>query len=159
MLWYSYCRRSYWRAEPKGQSFLLRTETMWPDHMMFIQLPTIGLISEVWYTILDKKQNELIWKIRSFAQISLNIFFRTQIIWNDFLAFLGQFIYLLSRPNGTMQLYQFVIISGVLMLVLVQIPSFHSLRHINLVSLVLCLSFCASATAGSIYIGKQSQHN
>lgn len=64
-----------------------------------------------------------------------------------------KFIYLLSRPNGTMQLYQFVIISGVLMLVLVQIPSFHSLRHINLVSLVLCLSFCASATAGSIYIG------
>ncbi|KAL6326634.1 hypothetical protein AAG906_009760 [Vitis piasezkii] len=64
-----------------------------------------------------------------------------------------KFIYLLSRPNGTMQLYQFVIISGVLMLVLVQIPSFHSLRHINLVSLVLCLCFCASATAGAIYIG------
>lgn len=64
-----------------------------------------------------------------------------------------KFIYLLSRPNGTMQLYQFVIISGVLMLVLVQIPSFHSLRHINLVSLVLCLSYSASATAGSIYIG------
>ncbi|XP_010658720.1 GABA transporter 1 isoform X2 [Vitis vinifera] len=53
----------------------------------------------------------------------------------------------------SLKLYQFVIISGVLMLVLVQIPSFHSLRHINLVSLVLCLSFCASATAGSIYIG------
>nr|CAN69750.1 hypothetical protein VITISV_009261 [Vitis vinifera] len=64
-----------------------------------------------------------------------------------------KFIYLLSRPNGTMQLYQFVIISGVLMLVLAQIPSFHSLRHINLVSLVLCLSYSASATAGSIYIG------
>ncbi|RVW69631.1 GABA transporter 1 [Vitis vinifera] len=64
-----------------------------------------------------------------------------------------QFIYLLSRPNGTMQLYQFVIISGVLMLVLAQIPSFHSLRHIKLVSLVLCLSYSASATAGSIYIG------
>ncbi|KAL6328198.1 hypothetical protein AAG906_034341 [Vitis piasezkii] len=45
-----------------------------------------------------------------------------------------KFIYLLSRPNGNMQLYQFVIISGVLMLVLAQIPSFHSLRHINLVS-------------------------
>lgn len=64
-----------------------------------------------------------------------------------------KFVYLLSRPNGTMQLYQFVIISGVLMLVLVQIPSFHSLRHINLVSLVLCLFYSASATAGSIYIG------
>lgn len=41
------------------------------------------------------------------------------------------------------------------MLVLAQIPSFHSLRHINLVSLVLCLAYSACATAGSIYIGKK----
>ncbi|CAK9185707.1 unnamed protein product [Ilex paraguariensis] len=34
-----------------------------------------------------------------------------------------------------------------------QMPSFHSLRHINLVSLVLCLSYCACTTAGAIYIG------
>ncbi|KAK3008349.1 hypothetical protein RJ639_015079 [Escallonia herrerae] len=33
-----------------------------------------------------------------------------------------------------------------------QMPSFHSLRHINLVSLVLCLAYCACTTAGSIYI-------
>ncbi|XP_075643594.1 GABA transporter 1-like isoform X3 [Castanea sativa] len=62
-------------------------------------------------------------------------------------------IYLLSSPKGTMQLYQFVSIFGVLMLVLAQIPSFHSLRHINLVSLVLCLAYSACATSGSIYIG------
>lgn len=39
------------------------------------------------------------------------------------------------------------------MLILAQIPSFHSLRHVNLVSLVLCLLYSACAAAGSIYIG------
>ncbi|KHN38674.1 Lysine histidine transporter 1, partial [Glycine soja] len=63
-------------------------------------------------------------------------------------------IYLLSNPNGTMKLYEFVIIFGCFMLILAQIPSFHSLRHINLVSLVLCLAYSAGATIGSIYIGK-----
>ncbi|OIW08520.1 hypothetical protein TanjilG_03196 [Lupinus angustifolius] len=66
-------------------------------------------------------------------------------------------IYLLSTPNGTMALYEFVIIFGCLMLILAQIPSFHSLRHINLVSLVLCLAYSTCATAGSIYIGKSSK--
>ncbi|KAK7257642.1 hypothetical protein RIF29_31761 [Crotalaria pallida] len=66
-------------------------------------------------------------------------------------------IYLLTTPNGTMKLYEFVIIFGCFMLILAQIPSFHSLRHINLVSLVLCLAYSACATAGSIYIGKSSK--
>lgn len=66
-------------------------------------------------------------------------------------------IYLLSSPNGTMKLYEFVIIFGSLMLILAQIPSFHSLRHINLVSLLLCLAYSACATAGSIYIGSTSK--
>lgn len=66
-------------------------------------------------------------------------------------------IYLLSNPNGPMKLYEFVIIFGCLMLILAQIPSFHSLRHINLVSLVLCLLYSTCATAGSIYIGSSSK--
>ncbi|KAL7084872.1 hypothetical protein ACP275_14G248700 [Erythranthe tilingii] len=66
-------------------------------------------------------------------------------------------IYLVSDPNGKMKLYEFVIIFGGLMLILAQIPSFHSLRHINLVSLVLCLSYSACATAASIYIGSSSK--
>ncbi|GFS43034.1 transmembrane amino acid transporter family protein [Actinidia rufa] len=68
-----------------------------------------------------------------------------------------KFIYLLSEPEGSMQLYHFVIIFGALMLVLAQIPSFHSLRHINLVSIILCLAYCACTTAGSIYIGKSKK--
>lgn len=66
-------------------------------------------------------------------------------------------IYLLSEPNGSMKLYEFVIIFGFLMLILAQIPSFHSLRHINLISLILCLAYSACATAGSIYIGNSSK--
>ncbi|CAK9150513.1 unnamed protein product [Ilex paraguariensis] len=66
-------------------------------------------------------------------------------------------IYLLSNPDGNMKLYEFVIIFGGLMLVLAQIPSFHSLRHINMVSLVLCLAYSACATAASIYIGCSSK--
>ncbi|KAH1222280.1 GABA transporter 1 [Glycine max] len=65
-------------------------------------------------------------------------------------------IYLLSNPNGTMKLYEFVVIFGCFMLILAQMPSFHSLRHINLVSSVMCLSYSACATAASIYIGKSS---
>ncbi|KAI5388867.1 GABA transporter 1 [Lathyrus oleraceus] len=66
-------------------------------------------------------------------------------------------IYVLSNPNGSMKLYEFVIVFGCFMLILAQIPSFHSLRHVNLVSLVLCLLYSACAAAGSIYIGNSSK--
>nr|CAD1818085.1 unnamed protein product [Ananas comosus var. bracteatus] len=49
-------------------------------------------------------------------------------------------IYLIAKPEGPIKLYVFVIIFGTLMLVLAQLPSFHSLRHVNLVSLLLCLA-------------------
>lgn len=64
-----------------------------------------------------------------------------------------QSIYLISRPNGMAKLYEFVVVFGAFMLILAQIPSFHSLRHINLVSLILCLAYSAATTAGSIYAG------
>ncbi|KAK0593298.1 hypothetical protein LWI29_034505 [Acer saccharum] len=65
-----------------------------------------------------------------------------------------KFIYLLYQPKGRMQLYQFIIIFSTVPLILAQTPSFHSLRHINLVSLLLCLVYSICVTAGSIYIGK-----
>ncbi|KAL0298940.1 UNVERIFIED_CONTAM: GABA transporter 1 [Sesamum radiatum] len=64
-----------------------------------------------------------------------------------------KFIYLVSTPNGSMKLYQFIAMFGGLTLIMAQMPSFHSLRHINLVSLVLCLAYCACTTAGSVHIG------
>ncbi|KAL1201901.1 GABA transporter 1 [Cardamine amara subsp. amara] len=66
-------------------------------------------------------------------------------------------MYLVKQPNGEMKLFEFVIIFGCLLLVLAQIPSFHSLRHINLVSLILTLLYSASAAAASIYIGSTSK--
>ncbi|KAL8113122.1 hypothetical protein AgCh_020447 [Apium graveolens] len=73
-----------------------------------------------------------------------------------FLLYTFQYIYLVSRPDGSMQLANFVFMFGGVTLIMAQMPSFHSLRHINLVSLLLCLAYCACTTAGSIYIGKSS---
>jgi hypothetical protein len=56
-----------------------------------------------------------------------------------------------------MQLYEFIIIFGILMLLLSQLPSFHSLRHINLASLVFCLGFSLCVVGGSIYVGRYTQ--
>ncbi|KAH6784117.1 Transmembrane amino acid transporter family protein [Perilla frutescens var. hirtella] len=64
-----------------------------------------------------------------------------------------KYIYLLSRPNGSMQLYEFIAMFGGFTLIMAQMPSFHSLRHINLVSLILCLAYCATTTAGAVHIG------
>ncbi|XP_062091893.1 GABA transporter 1-like [Humulus lupulus] len=64
-----------------------------------------------------------------------------------------KFIYLLANPNGEMKLYHFIIMFGSVVLVLAQMPSFHSLRHINLISLLLCLAYSACAAAGSVNIG------
>jgi hypothetical protein len=67
-----------------------------------------------------------------------------------------QAIYLLASPGGTIKLYVFVAIFGVFMMILAQLPSFHSLRHVNLVSLLLCLAYSFCAVAGSIYLGTDS---
>ncbi|CAN0916639.1 GABA transporter 1 [Linum grandiflorum] len=65
-------------------------------------------------------------------------------------------IYLLTNPNGKLKLYLFITIFGTFMLTLAQIPSFHSLRHINLLSLLLTLAYSACATAASVHIGLHS---
>jgi hypothetical protein len=74
-----------------------------------------------------------------------------------------QAIYLLANPGGTIKLYVFVAIFGVFMMILAQLPSFHSLRHVNLISLLLCLAYSFCAVAGSVYLGTtltlQSQHS
>ncbi|KAH7839931.1 hypothetical protein Vadar_010450 [Vaccinium darrowii] len=61
-------------------------------------------------------------------------------------------IYLLNKADGRMELYQFVIIFGGLMLILAQMPSFHSLRYINLACLIFNVAYSACTTAGSIHI-------
>nr|KJB19027.1 hypothetical protein B456_003G081400 [Gossypium raimondii] len=44
-------------------------------------------------------------------------------------------------PNGSLKLYEFIEMVTVVMIVLSQLPSFHSLRHINFASLLLCLGY------------------
>lgn len=62
-------------------------------------------------------------------------------------------IYIISQPHGTMKLYEFIVLFGVFMLIMAQIPSFHSLRYVNLISLALCIGYSSFATAGSIQQG------
>jgi hypothetical protein len=68
-----------------------------------------------------------------------------------------QLIYLGLVPNGSVQLWVFVACFGAVMMVLAQLPSFHSLRYISLVSLVLCLTYSTCAVAGSIIAGLAPQ--
>ncbi|KAM0929285.1 hypothetical protein ACQ4PT_001721 [Festuca glaucescens] len=66
-------------------------------------------------------------------------------------------IYLIANPGGTIKLYVFVAIFGVFLMTLAQLPSFHSLRHVNLISLLLCLSYSLCAVAGCIYLGSSDR--
>ncbi|KAK1668331.1 hypothetical protein QYE76_056490 [Lolium multiflorum] len=66
-------------------------------------------------------------------------------------------IYLIANPGGTIKLYVFVAIFGVFLVTLAQLPSFHSLRHVNLISLLLCLSYSLCAVAGCIYLGSSKR--
>ncbi|EPS61773.1 proline transporter, partial [Genlisea aurea] len=67
-----------------------------------------------------------------------------------------KYIYLVGWPeDGRLKLYHFIAIFGGLALIMAQMPSFHSLRHINLVSLLLSLAYCACITVGAVYVGKR----
>mgnify|MGYP000521182143 CR=1 FL=1 len=52
-------------------------------------------------------------------------------------------------------LYDYTILFGAFTLLLSQSPSFHSLRHFNLLSIMLCLGYSVCGIAGSIVSGKQ----
>ncbi|KAJ7546023.1 hypothetical protein O6H91_08G020600 [Diphasiastrum complanatum] len=65
-------------------------------------------------------------------------------------------IYLIYHPHGSMKLYEFIIIVGIIMIILSQLPSFHSLRYLNLLSLLMCLGYSTSVVGASIYAGHSS---
>ncbi|KAK8986851.1 hypothetical protein V6N11_037777 [Hibiscus sabdariffa] len=56
-------------------------------------------------------------------------------------------------PNGSLKLYQFIAMVTVVMIFLSQLPSFHSLRHINFASLLLCLGYSFLVVGACIYAG------
>lgn len=57
-------------------------------------------------------------------------------------------------PNGSLKLYDFIAIVTGVQIVLSQFPSFHSLRHINLVSLFLSLGYTFLVVGACIHAGK-----
>ncbi|XP_062147027.1 probable GABA transporter 2 [Alnus glutinosa] len=56
-------------------------------------------------------------------------------------------------PNGSLKLYEFIAMVTLAMIVLSQLPSFHSLRHINLGSLILSLGYTFLVVGACIYAG------
>ncbi|GKV53266.1 hypothetical protein SLEP1_g59801 [Rubroshorea leprosula] len=62
-------------------------------------------------------------------------------------------------PSGSLKLYEFIAMVTVVMILLSQFPTFHSLRHINLVSLLLSLGYTflvVGACIHAVYSTKSS---
>ncbi|KAM7255836.1 hypothetical protein ACFE04_011577 [Oxalis oulophora] len=55
--------------------------------------------------------------------------------------------------NGSLKLYHFIALVTVVLIFLSQLPSFHSLRHINFASLILCLTYSFLTVAACIITG------
>ncbi|PKI35435.1 hypothetical protein CRG98_044178 [Punica granatum] len=56
-------------------------------------------------------------------------------------------------PDGSLRLYEFIAMVTVVMIVLSQLPTFHSLRHINLASLFLSLGYTFLVVGACIRAG------
>jgi amino acid permease len=64
-----------------------------------------------------------------------------------------QIMYSQISPNGSLKLYDFIAVVTAVMIVLSQLPSFHSLRHINFGSLLLSLAYTFLLVSACIYAG------
>lgn len=150
MLWCCYCLYSSWRAEPQGSCYIAlskickeksRDGFQWLHQVVFPDFYLSNTkISRIKKSLPCLDTEEFCWFIYLLNSLVYSL----------------QFIYLLHNTNGSMHLYQFIIIFGAATLFLAQMPSFHSLRHINLFSLILCLAYSACVAAGSIHIGKKN---
>ncbi|KAI3691838.1 hypothetical protein L6452_31640 [Arctium lappa] len=64
-----------------------------------------------------------------------------------------QIMYSSLSPSGSMKLWEFIAIVTGIMIVLSQLPTFHSLRHVNLGSLFLSLGYTFVVVAACIHVG------
>lgn len=62
-------------------------------------------------------------------------------------------LYLTLNEEGGLELYTFIIIFGTFVLLLSQMPTMHSLRHFNFISIFLCLVYSLCAFIGSLIAG------
>ncbi|XP_044485118.1 probable GABA transporter 2 [Mangifera indica] len=65
-----------------------------------------------------------------------------------------QILYSYFSPNGCLKLYEFVAMVTFVMILFSQLPSFHSLRHISLSSLLLSLGYASLVVAACIIAGR-----
>jgi hypothetical protein len=64
-----------------------------------------------------------------------------------------QIMYTSLAPHGPLKLYHFIVIVAVVLAFFSQLPSFHSLRHINFLSLLLSLGYTILVSAACIRAG------
>ncbi|KAK8520948.1 hypothetical protein V6N12_004870 [Hibiscus sabdariffa] len=64
-----------------------------------------------------------------------------------------QIMYSNLSPNGSLKLYVFIAMVTAVMVVLSQMPSFHSLRHLNFASLILSLAYTFLVVGACIHAG------
>ncbi|KAJ7004219.1 hypothetical protein NC653_009177 [Populus alba x Populus x berolinensis] len=64
-----------------------------------------------------------------------------------------QIMYSSISPDGPLKLYEFIAMVTAVMIVLSQLPTFHSLRHINLASLFLSLGYTFIVVGACIHAG------
>lgn len=64
-----------------------------------------------------------------------------------------QIMYSNLSPSGSLKLYHFIAMVTAVMIALSQFPTFHSLRHINLVSLLLSLGYTFLVVGACIHAG------
>lgn len=64
-----------------------------------------------------------------------------------------QLTYSRHAPNGSLKLYHFVIMVALVLAVLSQLPSLHSLRHINVGSLIISIGYTILVSAACICAG------
>jgi len=92
----------------------------------------------------------------SFTNLLSLLFFYPCIVgipWYFETTSMEKIVYKNIFPEGTLKLYHFIMIVTTMLSVLSQLPSFHSLRHINLASLLLCLGYTFLVVAGCIRAG------
>ncbi|CAN6585921.1 unnamed protein product [Malus baccata var. baccata] len=78
-------------------------------------------------------------------------------VWNEKAAeameAYKEIMYSELSPNGSLKLYHFIAMVTVVMIVISQLPTFHSLRHINFVSLLLSLGYSFLVVGACVYAG------
>lgn len=74
----------------------------------------------------------------------------------DCLFLFGKIMYSELSPNGSLKLYHFIAMVTAVMIVISQLPTFHSLRHINFGSLLLSLGYSFLVVGACIYAGTES---